>query len=83
MKDGVIYVLMVTTQKMILPTLAPATLQAAIDSMCSIEVFPVAASDDVEGLRDLARNMCKRFRSIESWNVLEVPVIGSVGDGDE
>ena len=82
MIGGKTYVLMVTTSKIVMPMLAPATEQGAIDVMCSFETFPVAVSDDVEALREHARKMCERFPTIEGWNTFEVSVIGGHDDAD-
>lgn len=82
MKDGNIYVLMVTARKTIAPALAPATPQGAIDAMCSFETFPAAVSDDVEELREHARVLCDSFSTIEGWNTFEVLVIGGAEDGE-
>lgn len=82
MKDGHIYVLMVTARKTIAPMLAPATPQGAIDAMCSFEVFPAAVSDDVEALREHASVLRDSFSTIEGWNTFEVPVIGGAENGD-
>lgn len=82
MKDGNIYVLMVTARKTIAPALAPATPQGAIDAMCSFETFPAAVSDDVEALREHARVLSDSFSTIEGWNTFEVLVIGGAEDGE-
>lgn len=82
MKDGNIYVLMVTARKTIAPAIAPATPQGAIDAMCSFEVFPAAVSDDMEALREHASVLRDRFSTIEGWNIFEVPVIGGAENGD-
>lgn len=76
------YVLMVTSRRIVMPMLAPATEQGVIEATCQFETFPAAVSDDVSELREGARRMCERFPTIESWNVVEVPVIGGVGDAD-
>lgn len=82
MSGGKTFVLMVTKSKVIAPMLAPSTVQGAIDAMCSFEVFPAAASDNVDALREHARKMCDRFPTIEGWNTFEVPVIGGTEDAD-
>lgn len=76
------YVLMVTSRRIVMPILAPATEQGVIEATCQFETFPAAVSDDVSELRDGAMRMCERFPTIEDWNVVEVPVIGGVGDAD-
>lgn len=76
------YVLMVTSRRIVMPMLAPATEQGVIEAMCQFETFPAAVSDDVEALRKHARNICERFPTIEDWNTFEVPVIGGNGDAD-
>ena len=82
MSEAKTYVLMVTVSKVVLPMLAPATIQGAIDAMCSFEVFPAAVSDDVEALREHARKMVENFSTIDGWNTFEVPVIGGFDDAD-
>lgn len=82
MSGGKTYVLMVTTSKVVTPMLAPATAQGTIDAMCSFETFPVAVSNDVFALRERARKMRERFKTIDGWNVVEVPVIGGDGHDD-
>lgn len=82
MKDGNIYVLMVTARKTIAPALAPATPQGAIDAMCSFETFPAAVSDDVEALREHAKALRDRLSTIDGWNIFEVPAIGGAEDGE-
>lgn len=82
MKDGNLYVLMVTARKTIAPALAPATPQGAIDAMCSFETFPAAVSDDVEALREHARVLRDSFSTIEGWNIFEVLMIGGAEDAD-
>lgn len=76
------YVLMVTTSKVVMSMLAPATEQGVIDAMCSFETFPAAVSDDVEALREHARVLRDSFSTIEGWNIFEVPVIGGFGNAD-
>lgn len=76
------YVLMVTSSRIVMPMLAPATEQGVIEATCQFETFPVAVSNDVFALRKHARMMCKMFPTIDGWNVEEVPVIGGVGDAD-
>lgn len=76
MSGGKTYVLMVTTSKVVMPMLAPATEQGVIEATCQFKTFPAAVSDDVSELREGARRMCERFPTIEDWNVVEVPVIG-------
>lgn len=81
MREAKTYVLMVTARKIVMPMLAPAT-EGVIEATCQFETFPAAVSDDVSELREGARRMCERFPTIECWNVVEVPVIGGVGDAD-
>lgn len=75
MIGGKTYVLMVTSRRIVMPMLAPATEQGVIEAMCSFETFPVAVSNDVFALREHARMMCRMFPTIKDWNVVEVPVI--------
>ena len=76
------YVLVVTARKVAAPILAPATIQGAIDAMCSFEVFPAAVSDDAEALREYAVKLRDRFPTIEGWNILDVQVIRGFDDAD-
>ena len=68
-----IYVLMVTSMKTVMPALAPATIEGAVNASCTIDYFPAAASFDVGPLEAKGRAMKDRFPTVERWDIVKVP----------